>query len=123
MATGNPTTSPRSSGGRTALHVAVGLVSAAAGCVFIFKLTQFLRTIRRDELQGFAFDPILVYSTVALGFLMLLSWAFLTGQFSRIEEPKHEILRLQDEIDAREAILEAKAARLRLSHERAKGAR
>jgi hypothetical protein len=42
---------------------------------------------------------------------MLLAWAFLTGQFSRIEEPKHELLRLQDEIDAREAVLAGRRAR------------
>ena len=104
---------PRTPGGRgrLALHAIVGLVSAAAGGVFVFKLTQFLRTIRRDELQGFAYDPILVYSLVAMGFLMLLAWAFLTGQFSRIEEPKHELLRLQDEIDAREAVLAGRRAR------------
>lgn len=63
-----------------------------AGCMFTFKLYSFLKTIRRDELAGFAFDPIVIYGIVATGFLLLLAWAFLTGQFRDIERPKHEML-------------------------------
>lgn len=69
------------------------LAVAVAGCMFTFKLYSFLKTIKRDELAGFAFDPIVIYGVVALGFLCLLVWAFLTGQFRRIEEPKYEMLK------------------------------
>lgn len=68
------------------------LAVTVAGCMFTYKLFAFLKTIRRDELAGFAFDPILVYGIVAMGFLCLLVWAFLTGQFRDIERPKHEML-------------------------------
>lgn len=69
------------------------LASTAAGCMFVFKLFSFMETIRRDELAGFAFDPILVYGFVAMGFLCLLAWAFLSGQFRDVEEPKYEMLK------------------------------
>lgn len=62
-----------------------------AGCMFCYKLFQFLRTIKRDELAGFAFDPILTYGLVAMGFVCLLAWAYLSGQFRDIERPKYEM--------------------------------
>ena len=68
-----------------------------AGGMFIFKLFSFLRTIKRDELAGFAFDPILVYAFVAMGFLFLLAWAFMTGQFRDLESPKLDMLERYDE--------------------------
>lgn len=62
------------------------------GCMFCFKLFSFLKTIKRDELAGFAYDPIVVYGFVAVGFLFLLAYAFLSGQFRDIEETKREML-------------------------------
>ena len=82
---------------RRKLHIFFITVSLAAGCMFIFKLFQFLKTIRRDELAGFAFDPIVVYGVVAVGFLFMLAWAFLSGQFKDVEEPKYEMLRRFEE--------------------------
>ena len=83
-----------SEGGRARLPIHIFFVIAvtAAGCMFTFKLFAFLKTIKRDEMAGFAFDPILVYAFVAMGFLCLLAWAYLTGQFRDIEAPKHEML-------------------------------
>ena len=66
--------------------------AVCAGCMFVFKLFAFLRTIERDEMAGFAFDPIVVYGFVAMGFLFLLIWAYMTGQFRDIERPKYEML-------------------------------
>lgn len=74
-----------------------------AGCMFTFKLFSFLKTIKRDELAGFAFDPIVIYAMVAMGFLCLLAWAFLTGQFKNIERPKYEMLEEFDEQERLEA--------------------
>lgn len=90
------------------LHVFFVIVSLLAGCMFVFKLFEFLRTIERDELAGFAYDPIVVYGLVAMGFLLLLGWAYLSGQFRDIERPKYEMferlaeqegLRLSDVLD------------------------
>lgn len=72
-------------------HVFFITVSLAAGAMFTFKLFSFMKTIKKEELDGFAFDPILVYAFVAVGFLFLLAWAYLTGQFRDIESPKYDM--------------------------------
>ena len=63
----------RSDSTRRRVHVFFITAIAAAGGMFIFKLFSFLKTIKKDELAGFAFDPILTYAFVAIGFLMLLA--------------------------------------------------
>ena len=73
------------------------LAVTAAGGMFVFKLFSFMKTIKRDELAGFAFDPIVVYAFVTMGFLCLLAWAFLTGQFRDLERTKYEMLERFDE--------------------------
>lgn len=75
-----------------AVHIFFSTVCVIAGCMFVFKLHEFLRTIKKDEMAGFAFDPILTYGFVAIGFFLLLVWAFLTGQFKDVEKTKHEML-------------------------------
>jgi nitrogen fixation-related uncharacterized protein len=85
-----------------ALHVFFVLAVLAAGCMFTYKLFAFLSTIRRDELAGFAFDPIVIYGMVAIGFLFLLGWAYLSGQFRDIERPKYEMFERFDEQERRE---------------------
>ena len=93
-------------GQRRAIHVFFVLSCAAGGAMFIFKLHEFLRTIKRDELVGFAHDPLLVYAFVAIGFLCLLAWAFLTGQFRDIEGTKYEMLeRIERQERAERALL------------------
>ena len=77
----------------TGVHTFFVIACTAAGCMFIYKLFSFMKTIKRDELAGFAFDPIIVYAFVAMGFLCLLAWAYLTGQFRDIERPKYEMFR------------------------------
>ena len=90
---------------RRAIHVFFVLACTTAGCMFVYKLFSFLRTIKRDELVGFAFDPIMIYAFVAIGFLLLLAWAFLTGQFKDIERPKYEMLERFDEQERAERAL------------------
>jgi nitrogen fixation-related uncharacterized protein len=75
-----------------AVHVFFATACTVAGCMFFYKLHEFLRTIKRDELAGFAFDPILIYGFVAMGFFLLLLWAFFSGQFRDIERTKLEML-------------------------------
>ena len=82
---------------RSYVHIFFVTAITAAGGMFIFKLFSFLKTIKKDELAGFAFDPIMVYAFVAMGFLFLLAWAFMTGQFRDIERPKYEMLERFDE--------------------------
>lgn len=86
------------------VHVFFVLAVTVAGCMFCFKLFSFLRTIKRDELAGFAFDPILTYGLVAMGFLCLLAWAYLSGQFRDIERPKYEMLERFEEQERAERL-------------------
>jgi nitrogen fixation-related uncharacterized protein len=90
---------------RRAIHIFFVLACTTAGGMFIFKLHEFLRTIKRDELVGFAHDPILVYAFVAIGFLLLLAWAFLTGQFRDIEGTKYEMLERVERQERAERLL------------------
>ena len=106
----NPPPPPRPSSGRTfgPLHVFMITACTIAGCIFIYKLFMFFETVKRDELAGFAFDPMMQYGFVAIGFVFLLAWAYLTGQFRDVERPKYEMferyaeqedLRLDDVLD------------------------
>ena len=91
---------------RRAIHAFFVLACTVGGVMFVFKLHEFLLTIKRDELVGFAVDPILVYAFVAIGFLLLLAWAFLTGQFRDIERAKYEMLeRVERQERAERALL------------------
>ena len=86
------------------IHAFFVLACSAAGCMFLFKLFSFLKTIKRDELAGFAFDPILVYAFVAMGFVFLLAWAYLSGQFHDVERPKYEMLERFEEQERMERL-------------------
>jgi nitrogen fixation-related uncharacterized protein len=91
---------------RRLIHAFFVLACTVGGAMFVFKLHEFLLTIKRDELVGFAVDPILVYALVAIGFLLLLAWAFLTGQFRDIEGTKYEMLeRIERQERAERALL------------------
>ncbi len=81
-----------------------GLAVTAAGCMFTYKLFAFLQTIRRDELAGFAFDPIMIYAIVSIGFLFLLAWAAFSGQFRDVERPKYEMLERFEEQERAERL-------------------
>ncbi len=87
---------------RRNFHIFFITVSLAAGCMFIFKLFSFMKTIKRQEMDGFAFDPILIYAFVAMGFLILLAWAYMTGQFRDIEGPKYEMFEKFEEQERQE---------------------
>ena len=59
------------------IHVFFSFACLAAGCMFVYKLFAFLTTIKRDELAGFAFDPIVTSSG-------LLSAAYLVDDVERV---------------------------------------
>ncbi|MFT7669092.1 MAG: nitrogen fixation-related uncharacterized protein [Planctomycetota bacterium] len=83
-------------------HIFFITVCTGAGCMFVFKLFSFMQTIKREEMNGFAFDPIMIYACVAAGFLILLFWAYLTGQFRNIEGPKYEMFERMQEQERKE---------------------
>ena len=93
----------------TWFHLFFVTVSLAAGGMFVFKLFSFLKTMTRSELEGFAADPILIYAFVAMGFLILLVWSYLTGQFKDIEGPKYEMFERFEEQERQERELARRA--------------
>ena len=101
-----PTEATRNEAPIRAIHTLFILAITAAGCMFVFKLFNFLKTIKKDELAGFAFDPLMVYGFVAMGFLFMLAWAYLSGQFRDVERPKYEMIERFDEQERAEGLTE-----------------
>lgn len=77
------------------------------GGMFLYKLFKFFETIKADELAGFANDPIMIYFWVAFGFLFLLAWAYMSGQFRDVEKPKFDMLRRFEEQERAEGIIKS----------------
>ncbi|HED65383.1 MAG TPA: hypothetical protein ENJ09_07495 [Planctomycetes bacterium] len=91
------------------VHYFFLLAVFVGGAFFCFKVYEFLSTIRRDDIAGFAFDPVVIYGFVAMGFGCLLYWAFLSGQFKDVEQPKLDMLDNFAKYEAHDvAILEKK---------------
>ena len=89
---------------RNRIHIFFVTAVTIAGGMFVFKLFSFLKTIKRDELVGFAFDPIFIYGLVAVGFLFLLGWSWMTGQLRGLEQAKYEMLERFDEQERQEGL-------------------
>ena len=77
--------------GQSVIRLVFLVAATAAGCMFLNKLFQFWSTNLKGDLAGFGGKPIVVYLLVAAGFLFLLAWAFLTGQFRDVEGPKYDL--------------------------------
>jgi len=73
----------------------------AAGVAFVYKIAEFIFTLNSSTVQGFADVPVTIYFVVAAGWLLLLVWCFVSGQFTNVEEPKYEMLRKEEEYERR----------------------
>jgi hypothetical protein len=73
----------------------------ASGVAFVYKIAEFIFTLNESSVQGFADVPVTIYFVVASGWLCLLVWCFVTGQFKNVEEPKFEMLRREEEYERR----------------------
>lgn len=73
----------------------------AAGVAFVYKIAEFIFTLNSSTVQGFADVPVTIYFVVASGWLFLLVWCFLSGKFTNVEEPKYEMLRMEEEYERR----------------------
>lgn len=67
----------------------------AAGVAFAYKVAEFIFTLESDDAQGFADVPVTVYFAVAAGWLCLLCWCFLRGDFTDVERSKYEMLEME----------------------------
>ncbi len=86
---------------RIFLWVAMIFGVFAAGVTFIYKITEFIFTLRENEVKGFADVPVTVYFCVASGWLLLLIWCFVSGKFRNVEQPKYDMLRMEEEYERR----------------------
>jgi hypothetical protein len=86
---------------RILLWAAMVIGIFAAGVAFIYKIAEFIFTLNESSVQGFADVPVTIYFVVAGGWLSLLVWCFVSGQFKNVEEPKYEMLRLEEEYERR----------------------
>lgn len=86
--------SPKVSG--LVILVVVILVPSAVG--FTTKLLKFVQASGSGE-GGFAILPLLVYLSVAAGFLCLLAWAMFQGMFRDVERPKYTMLENEERLE------------------------
>lgn len=76
-----------------------GIVILAGGAGFTFKLYEFISDLVQTEGLRFAGAHILTYLLIAGGFLILLTYAFMTGHFADIEKPKFDLLEQERRLD------------------------
>jgi len=82
---------PGDSGRRTYMGIAI-VATFVAGGAFVYKIAEFIHTLESPDVEGFVTVPVTVYFIVAAGYLCLLVWSWMRGDFERIEEPKYEML-------------------------------
>jgi hypothetical protein len=83
------------------LYTTMWIGVVLAGFAFVYKVTEFIFTLTSSEVPGFATVPVTVYFAVAGGWLALLVWAYLSGQFTNVEHAKLEMLEQEAEYERR----------------------
>ena len=87
--------------------VAILAVVILGFCLYGFgaKFIELVRMVRSDDeamSEGvFAVAPLVNYLLASAGFLCLMGWAAAQGMFHNIEEPKHTMLDVDAQLDAR----------------------
>jgi nitrogen fixation-related uncharacterized protein len=79
-----------------AMTIAVMFV---AGGAFLLKMTEFVMTMARGDIEGFGVVAVATYLIGMLPLVFLTLWAALTGRFRDIERPKFRILEIADELE------------------------
>ena len=64
------------------------------GLSFIAKIASYFMVETEEGMSGFAL-PFFNYLFVALGFVCLFAWAFLSGHFKNIDKPSHDMLEME----------------------------
>ena len=82
------------------LSVMVVAVSVgAAGITFLFKLYEFIAASTTGVLPGIVTATVLPYFFISAGFLLLAGWAWAGGHYKNIEEPKRDMLLMEQEYE------------------------
>jgi nitrogen fixation-related uncharacterized protein len=66
---------------------------------FVMKFIEFVHTFQGDVSGIFAITPISNYLLASLGFFCLFVWALMNGMFHDIEQPKHRMLEIDQQLD------------------------
>lgn len=75
------------------------LVICGAGFGFVYKMSEFVMTIVKDEVEGFGVVAVAIYLTGLIPVICLMMWAIVTGKFRDIEAPKYRLFELEAEIE------------------------
>ena len=86
---------------RRALWASMILGVFCSAVAFVYKITEFILTLQDNEVKGFADVPVTIYFCVAGGWLLLLVWCFVSGQFKNVEQPKYDMLEMEEEYERR----------------------
>ncbi len=80
-----------------------------AGAGFVFKFIEYTISVfaSDNELVNFAITPLIMYMSVAAGFLLLFIWTVLRGDYKDIERPKYRLFERELEIDIRNSEVQA----------------
>jgi len=78
------------------------LVFVGVGITVGEKLYEWFQDLTDTAGIHFAGPHLITYFLLALGFLLLLGFAFFSGHFSNIEQPKYDMLEQEKEYDRRE---------------------
>lgn len=68
------------------------------------KFLEFIHTFQGEADGAFAITPMLNYLLASAGFFFMLVWAAMKGMFSDIEQPKHDMLKFEAELNKRDHI-------------------
>lgn len=70
-----------------------------SGVAFAYKVAEFMFTLTAGEFAGTFDIQVMVYFSIAAGWLLLLIWCFWAGKFKEMEAEKADILALEEEYD------------------------
>ena len=77
----------------------IAVTVGAAGITFMFKLYEFVAASTTGMLPGIVTATVLPYFFISGGFLLLAGWAWASGHYKNIEEPKRDMLEQEAEYD------------------------
>ena len=90
-------------GGLTVKGLVLFLLTVAvmfvAGGAFFYKMTEFVVTMARGDVEGFGAVAVATYVVGMLPLLLLTVWAVLSGHFRDVERPKFRMLEIDAEIE------------------------
>ncbi len=78
------------------ISVILFLMIFSIGTTIIIKTIDYLAT--ETDLESFGL-VLFARVTTILGFLLIIAWAFLKGDFKNVEKPKTDILELHEKIE------------------------